>query len=192
MISIRFGIPGKYWLPWLCPASCSYYICPIQYQNALCCTLEELDHFEQSCMSDEMSFLLTRNLRVESFDGDQKIVNRHAHTCIMLVCESEYRSRKEKWRMFLYNLKAIDFLYSRDDIPVDITRRIEQMVWKNCGELRRRLIQQSQRLLHKMVPVLAEKMLAPDYVWRTGKHTGRTTISVLSDRWHRKIDSIYP
>ena len=190
MISIRFGIPGKYWLPWLCPASCSYYICPIQYQNALCCTLEELDQFEKTYI-EENGFLLTRNLRVENYDGDTKIMNRHAHTSIMLICEPERKSQREKLRLFLYNLKAVDFLYSRDDIPVDITRRIEQMIWRNCGELKTHLVQQSRRLLSKIVPILSEKMLAPDYVWRTGKNTGRTTISILSERWNQKIDSLY-
>lgn len=189
MISIRFGIPGKYWLPWLCPATCGYYLCPIQYDNALCCTLQEIQKFEDTrCNSN--SFLLTRNLRVAKYDSDCKIVNRHAHTCIMLVYDTEKRSRKDQWKLFHYNLKAIAFLYSRDDIPVDITKRIEKMVWRHCGDLKTKLTFCTEKMLSYMVPKCAEKMLAPDYVWRTGKSAGRTTISVLTDRWNQRLASM--
>jgi hypothetical protein len=93
--------------------------------------------------------------------------------------------------MFHYNLKAIAFLYSRDDICAEVVRRIERMVWRNCGDLHHVFVRSTQRLLDFIVPKLAEKMLAPDYVWRTGTNAGRTTISVLTQRWNQRMLTLF-
>lgn len=190
MILIRFGIPGKYWLPWLCPATCAYYFSPFEYQNALSCTMGELDEFEQQCKQHHFSFVIARNLRVGSFDATGRVSNRFAHTYIILTYEPKRCSRKEQWRMFHYNLKAISFLHGRNDISTDVVRRIESMVWKNCGDLHRTFVRATKRMIRHIVPKLSGKMLAPDYVWRTGTNAGRTTMSILSERWNHRIQSM--
>lgn len=191
MILIRFGVPGKYWLPRLCPATCAYFFSQIEYENTLNCTIQELDEFEKSCKQNDTSVVIARNLRVSSFDADGIVSNRYAHTYILLTHERKKYTREEQWYMFHCNLKAIAFLYGQTHISRDIVHRIERIVWRNCGDLRSVFLRYTRRLLNFIIPQLAEKMLAPDYEWRTGANAGRTTISVLAERWNHRMLSMY-
>jgi hypothetical protein len=153
--------------------------------------MQELDDFEQHCKQYPSPVVIARNLRVDSLDIRGEVSSRFAHTNIILTYESNRCSREEQWHIFHYNLKAIAFLYGRDDICADVVQRIERMVWRHCGDLHSILLRCTQRLLHFVVPKLAEKMLAPDYVWRTGTNAGHTTISILARRWNHRMLTMY-
>lgn len=174
-------------MPWLCPAVCSYLIHPLQYDNGVYSSWEEIEDFIQqgfqTSSNVEETLIISRALRVSDYDAEGNFLNRHAHTYVVLVIDKSARTMRDIWKSFQWNLKIIEFLYARRDIPLEITQKLEKFVWRYAGCVRYRLVRMTKKITEHITPKLAETMLAPDYVWRTGRNAGRTTMDILKTKW---------
>jgi hypothetical protein len=180
MLSLSFGYNhGTILLPYIAPGCCHYSTVEIRKTTVEPDT-KRLDEFIQEKNTDNYIGIAI-HLRVREFDTPE-VINGIAYTCLGLVYEPKHKKYRYAWMTFHKNLKSLQRLRTFQEIPKELVDYLERKLWENMGHLRPRLERIVDKLILHLSLTVAEKFYHPEYVWKTGKNKGKTTMNVLLER----------
>ena len=121
---------------------------------------------ERTDLPPDSYIYLWRNIRVPQMDGPETIRNRFAYTNIAITNRGG-----DNPRLFLRSILLLRSLH----LPSDF-------LWKHASPA---VKEYCRKIIRKLVIRIAEKVYAPDYVWKT--KGCKTTLQLLQHKWDNKL-----
>ena len=182
-LSIVFGYPSRYLCPRLCPGACIYKSYEDSCHSFYNMDMDAMDIFIQK-KDPNIIRHVCYNLRVPSMDCENHIVNRFAFTTVSLEFKKiSTINSKDLWRTLYENQKALRFLRNCGQISNETIEYIEQKLWEHLDSYsKKRIINMVQTMVKHICMTHAEKIWNPNYLWKTGPNTGKTTSQILIER----------
>jgi len=180
-------------------ASC---VCNYRFVDRNCTypmKFEKLDHLKEIIGNldpdTDIYNMLATNIRVSEMDADTRIQNRFAYTSVFIGWE-EAKTLTDVTEMFNHNDKIIKWLYKKageDEITTEaekILTYLQQQIWLSIEpELKTKLVSTASSFLEKWSIQASIQYLSPDYIWKSGNNSGKTTMEILTERWKIRVST---
>jgi len=180
-------------------ASC---VCNYRFVDTNCTypmKFEKLDHLKEIIGNldpdTDIYNMLATNIRVSEMDADTRIQNRFAYTSVFIGWE-EAKTLTDVTEMFNHNDKIIKWLYKKaveDKITTEaekILTYLQQQIWLSIEpELKTKLVSTASSFLEKWSIQASIQYLSPDYIWKSGNNSGKTTMEILTERWKIRVST---